>query len=1143
MFEDAIGQVLYQVAQAERERVARECAAREQAAREQAVREHMARMEQQAREHAARMEQQAREQAAREQAAREQTAREEEARGIRFKDLSDQGFDEMKAGNYAVALTKFDAAIGIDATKAIGYINKTKALNALGQYTVSIGTIEEASRHHPNDVEIQLADELKLIAEGLRLYDTHDYRGASARFEAAIVIDATKAIGYINWAKALNELHEYDNAMLIARMAERPECNPTDAERLTINRIKCNVLHSQGVELFNNVDNYANAILKFNEVLIIDGGHVGAKANKANTEGMISYNAGDYGLALAKFNAVIVIDANHVSAKASKVSAEGMILYITGNYPNAILKFNEVLAIDANHLSAKANKASAEGIIFYNAGKYRKAIVKFNEALVLDARHVDVRAGMASAEGMILYNAGNHDPALGKFDDAIAIDDTKAINYIKKAETLNKLNRVDEALKAAAEAVRLDPVAVVNEIQAFAYNGQGDRVFEQANAQAHYQQALQLYDQAVRLVPTNAKYLIDKAKALNATNDYDGAIGTIISVATDERAPTAETQEANVIHAIALNGLGNRHKGQKRYEEAKIKYSEAGNLDHNQPLYRQNLEEMNRKIEEIAEAADLFSQGKASFDQGKYKEAFDFIKQAIDSDDDKPTYHRLKARIEPWFVATTIFEEGCGLLEKHRYDEAPAVFKRIDAAFLRPEDKLLITKLEDGNKAFVAGSYAKALKFYVESRGFNNNAEFFEGKAVELLKARCYEGAIEFAKKALEIDQDSVGAQGVVFESFKELIKVELEQKKHDTATKLLAKAKPILQEDSDYFKELEELVSNPGGKYKDALELLKGEPDGNFKDEEGFKKYLTTIPPQNYEIQIKAHHEYAMKLFSKEKYPDSLNEHSDVLKVFNSLLGDQAAASGKQVGGITKAMVLSNLGWVSMELGIEHMKVIKHFTEALKLNKELEEAKVGISIAYNRHGEALLEKNPRDALDAFTKAFGYHKDDIYQANLGLAYMGLKAYGQALDCFKGIKEGSFEYVRVFLKKEEAEEAKTLEQEKLKADQLAEQEEKILASITTKKTQGKSKEDINKLYDDLIELADGTKKSLEYVTKKVKHTDDGQSIHLLVGSIKNALHLDPHYMPALGAIAKCYPDSPELAGVDAAAASAAYDSLT
>ena len=102
---------------------------------------------------------------------------------------------------------------------------------------------------------------------GREFYDVHHYEKALVKFDAAIQIDATKAIAYINKAKTLNALNRYDLAITAADAAIG--CNHTPKEEEEANDIKSITLSNQGMALYEAGDQAAAAEIQEKEMKML----------------------------------------------------------------------------------------------------------------------------------------------------------------------------------------------------------------------------------------------------------------------------------------------------------------------------------------------------------------------------------------------------------------------------------------------------------------------------------------------------------------------------------------------------------------------------------------------------------------------------------------------------------------------------------------------------------------------------------------------------------------------------------------------------------------------------------------------------------------------------------------------------------
>jgi len=206
--------------------------------------------------------------------------------------------------------------------------------------------------------------------------------------------------------------------------------------------------------------------------------------------------------------------------------------------------------------------------------------------------------------------------ALHKLNQAIQLNPNEKNYYYLLGETLNKLQKYDEALDALDKCLKLDANYRNAKLEkAWALNELGNQAYESDS----FNLALMKYNEAIELSPNNKTYLANRAGALIYLEKYHEAIESAnqaLNLCADYA--KAKEKKASALNAIAIveSDLGNHNK-------ALTLFSEAISLNPQQKVFYVNI-------------SDSLTQLK------RYDEALENLHKALSLD---PNYQSAKNRI------------------------------------------------------------------------------------------------------------------------------------------------------------------------------------------------------------------------------------------------------------------------------------------------------------------------------------------------------------------------------------------------------------------------------------------------------------------------------------------------------------------
>ena len=161
--------------------------------------------------------------------------------------------------------------------------------------------------------------------------------------------------------------------------------------------------------------------------------------------------------------------------------------------------------------------------------------------------------------------------------------------WVKEGTALYNLKQYGEALDAYDQAIRLDPT------NARFYSNKGRAL----NRLKRYEEAVATYDQAIHLDPTNTLAYYKKGYILNSLKQHEEAI-----VVYDQAI------HLNPNDAPAYNGKGNALYDLQRYEQALLIYEQALRLDPNYASVYNNMSNTLKRLGKDREAQQAYERAK-----------------------------------------------------------------------------------------------------------------------------------------------------------------------------------------------------------------------------------------------------------------------------------------------------------------------------------------------------------------------------------------------------------------------------------------------------------------------------------------------------------------------------------------------------
>jgi tetratricopeptide (TPR) repeat protein len=297
--------------------------------------------------------------------------------------------------------------------------------------------------------------------------------------------------------------------------------------------------------------------------------------------------------ALQKLNSSCSRKTTAGSSKSESSSLlRGIELGKSGKYEEAIESFQE--EIKQNPLSIETYNES--GKAFYKLGDYFNAIECFDKSIYIEHNNPVALIGKGDALcGLTKNDEANecYKKAIECYDKDIRTNRNNARAYNDKGLVLLKLNKHYDAMTCFNTAKKLDPKledAQTNKENALkdirekfaASNKLKKEYFQAANAlyeEKKYEEALELYDKALKLPLKNPSIYYNKGEALLALHKYNEALECYKDCIKFSKACDAKAYNKA---GLALHYL-------ERYKESLLYYNKALSID------SKNVEAMNNK--------------------------------------------------------------------------------------------------------------------------------------------------------------------------------------------------------------------------------------------------------------------------------------------------------------------------------------------------------------------------------------------------------------------------------------------------------------------------------------------------------------------------------------------------------------------
>ena len=641
--------------------------------------------------------------------------------------------------------------------------------------------------------------------KGLELMRENKLVEASNEFNKAIEKDPYYVEGYMNMAKVLGDLGEYQKARKYYR----------EVLRLNPNQSQPHILIADLYRLEGKKD---EAIYEYREASKIEPSNI----NIRNQLALLYSQKGDMERAIDEYQRILTVDPDNFQTHRQL----GYMLMAMDRNQEAIREFEWVLTVDPDDEEVY----QILGGLYLKVGRLRNAEEVFQTALTINPDDSEAIAQL----GEIYEKQNREDLALQHLSQAVEVDETNTAARQKLADIYERHSRDDLAIVELEKASQFqpdDPDIHGRLGDIYLRNQQVDKALlhyertvemEPSSAQLHHKLAtlysgkeyselsINEFKKAVHLEPYNPEYREDLGMALYSQKRLHEAISEIRKAAT--------LDSTNVEYHKAL-GLMYDEAGE--YDQAVKAYQKAIQVTPRDPMAQGMLGRvyshqglMSMAVYQYQKAlmlnpdSHLFHVylGKAFSQQGKAKEAVAAFKRAIELAPGGKTAKGSR------ILAKAYADLGRVYLEQGELRKALDVLQSAEKN--NPNDPKTLHYLgllyTESNKLDKAYDYlAKALKLQP------NSAEIMRDLTNIYEKRKDYTLAMSVIKKAIMYEPDNI-------EGYEILARILQKTGRRTEAQGALDDGLRHCPNDADYAYWLKGGIASESGDWKQAADLYK---------------------------------------------------------------------------------------------------------------------------------------------------------------------------------------------------------------------------------------------------------------------------------------------------------------------------------
>lgn len=345
-------------------------------------------------------------------------------------------------------------------------------------------------------------------------------------------------------------------------------------------------------------------------------------------------------------------------------------------------------------------------------GNNEEAMVAYEQALRLTPENLHIWNNL----GSLYLKLGEHENAIYSFKKAIHNNPNDAMAWNRLATIYTQEGKIDEAMEAYQSQKDFDTLErrkeiVMNNTQCenpYAWNEKGNFHFTNKS----FEEAIDSYEKAIEIDPMFGQAYNNLALIQFAQGNYNEAILLYKK--------SIKLLKSNQERAVAWNGLGNSYRRIKDYQNARIAYQNASNLDQEKGGAYEGLTAF--ETDEDHKTPEFWNDlGKLFFKIGVYDKAANAFKQAIRSDP--------KSGIAYSYLARTLTARG-------QYKEAIVLYQK-SVSLLKNSKERATVLYWLGDTYRKLNEYDNALQAYQNAAIINEEKSNLMNRARFILLSNC----------------------------------------------------------------------------------------------------------------------------------------------------------------------------------------------------------------------------------------------------------------------------------------------------------------------------------------------------------------------------------------------------------------------